>query len=310
MGADDPQDRSSMLPPEAGEPPRPTVTPEMPQKRKEVEYVYEYVDDDVPSSAGDRNEYASCLPVLGGMIGCLVLIFAMFAGLLLVTGMTISAFLDSLGNIDLPDFLDTPGEVRVPEDIVLPDIEPVRLLSDLTTAEYQYADVVTSQVDMPRALATLYGDSLVLIAVVEIEAGIDMSQITEDDFLYDAETDTLTVTLPPATLLQCRFDDSKSQVVTRDTGLFRDDPFTELERSARTFATEQFATRALEEGILQTASDEAALVVEQFLNLSMSDVTIETVITPPDPDIPLPESCQDVLSDIRTPTETPSGTGN
>src|SRR5690606_38453771 len=69
--------------------------------------------------------------------------------------------------------LCSPARLPVPNNIYVPDVERVQALSALTTTRYNYANIVTGQTQVPGLLDRLYGESLVMVAVVHIDAGID-----------------------------------------------------------------------------------------------------------------------------------------
>ena len=168
-------------------------------------------------------------------------------------------------------------------------LERVQALAELTTSRYNFSGMVTSERQMPPLLATIYGDRQVLIAIGYIEAGVDLSQIDESDIVI--EDDTLTLTLPAAALQACVLDENRTYVAQRDTGIFA--PNTpNLDTTARRFAIVQFRDQALEDGLLQTAQEEARAVISQLMlatNPGIDQVRVNFDL--PVPGAPLPESC-------------------
>jgi hypothetical protein len=170
-------------------------------------------------------------------------------------------------------------------------LESVQQLSTLTTTRYNFSSVVTSERDMPDLLDVLYGERLVLIAVGHVTAGVDLSVLTQDDLsLADG---TLTLRLPAPMLQDCFLNEGSSYVVSRDTGIFnRAAP--NLDTEARRFAIAQFLADAQEQGVLEQAQAHARVAIEQFLRALQIDgvTTVNIVSTPPDPNAPLPSTCQ------------------
>jgi len=170
-------------------------------------------------------------------------------------------------------------------------LDSVQQMSVLTTTRYNFSGLVTSEREMPPLLAALYGERQVLVAVGHITAGIDLSQLGEDDIVISGNA--LAITLPPPTLQDCFLDESASYVASRDTGIFsRSAP--DLEGQARQYAIQQFRTQAAESNILDEVQRQSQVAIGQFIQaLSIPGVTQITIVnTPPLPDAPLPQSCQ------------------
>lgn len=191
----------------------------------------------------------------------------------------------------LPDAFCQSARMIIPGGIYVPEVERVQALSRLTTTRYNYAEIVGGQVDMPAWLATLYGDGLVMVAVGHIDAGIDVSQITEEDIVYDAETNTLSLTLPSPTIQNCFLDENETYTVERNTAFFAAG-VTNLEDHVRQYAVRQFRDEALEEGILEDSKAEAEAVLSEFLGVVSSDVEIELIFEDPIADAEYPDSCR------------------
>lgn len=229
-----------------------------------------------------------------GMFACTIIFFGLMAGTLflgaesVLNGFTSYFNLPSI-NIDL----GASGTVDIPDDIYIPDVERVQSLSELTTTRYNYAQVTAGQREMPGWLSNLYGDSVVMVVVGTIEAGIDVSQISEEDISYDAETKIMTLTLPAPILQSCFLDESQSYVVSRDIALFAE-PMDNLEDELRQQALVYYRNTAVEEGILADAETDARASLTELLGILVNDETVainiafETPIAEP----VLPSSCQ------------------
>jgi hypothetical protein len=177
--------------------------------------------------------------------------------------------------------------------IVLPEVERLQRLADLTTVKFNYAGVVTVSQDVPPALASLYGNEQTLVAVVSVRAGIDLSTLSAEDMSYDETRNVLTLRLPAAVLQECFMDDSKSYVVENRTGIFVG-ASPALNDEARRYSIQQFRQTALEENILQEAQTEAETVMREFMTVLNPEgaPTLEFVFATPDPNAVLPETCR------------------
>ena len=239
----------------------------------------------------DRGGPSGCTWLLGGLVGCMGLIGVLAAGLILVGGMTV----DSLWR-DVSGFFDFLGNAgrRGAVTIQVPEVERIQLLSELTTARFSYSGVVETAIDMPQLLQALYGDSQVMVAVVRIEAGIDLSNFSSEDLIYDAGAARLTMQLPAPRLRECFMDESQSYVVSRSTGLFAvTSP--RLDSESRRFALAQFREQALEEGILAEAEERASTVMSAFAQLFVaagSPVEEVLISFSPNDDAELPATCR------------------
>jgi hypothetical protein len=213
-------------------------------------------------------------------------VVVVIGGLMLATGLTVSGFVNSVTGI-------FSGETQM-TSIFVPRVEAIQRLNELTTMRRSYSNIITSERDMPDLLQGLYGDRLVMVAVGHVEAGVDLSQLTAEDVVYDALTQTLTITLPPVTLLECFLDESASYTVERATGLFAA-PVPDLDEFSRSFALEQFRDFALEDGILEDARQESEIAIRQSIALFNENADALTVVfnhTSADPDASLPSTCQ------------------
>jgi hypothetical protein len=184
------------------------------------------------------------------------------------------------------DFVSNPT-YNINATVVL---ERIQRLSVLTTTRYNFSSLVISQREMPDILAGLYGESLVLVAVGHVTAGVDLAQLTEDDI--SLENGVLTLRLPPPTLQDCFLNEGSSYVVSRDTGIFnRAAP--NLDTEARRFAVRRFVEDAADQNILDTAREQAQITIAEFLNLVQLEgiESVSVISQPPDPDSPLPDSC-------------------
>lgn len=268
------------LPPEL-EPPPPAPAP------PPVQYIYTGAparrSDDLPGGGCSRG----CLWVLGGSAGCLIVIVVLVGALVLSAGLSIDGFLREISRI----FDGGSAQTR---SITIPTVDRVNRLSTLTTTRYNYANIVTTEIDMPQVLRALYGDRLVMIAVGHIQAGIDLSTLGPEALVYDEAARTLTLQLPPPRLQECFLDESKTQIVERATGLFAQ-PATSLDLESRRYALRQFRNMALEDGILAETNDNAVLVVRDFLGLLLDpadEITLVIVPSAPEAEAVLPDTCR------------------
>jgi hypothetical protein len=194
------------------------------------------------------------------LIGGILLIFA------IVSFLVLSAILRSIEQAqravqpvsDLSNNLGTQvAQVLQPTPTVIVDpvtiVRQVRSLARLETIQYNVEKVITAEVGQ-GAFGILFGDRLLFIAHGVVIAGIDLSLLSPEDLRV--ENNVLYVQLPEPEIFIATLDNEKSYVYDRDRGaLTRGD--VNLETTARRVAEQEIRNSALEDGILEQASQNA-----------------------------------------------------
>lgn len=225
-----------------------------------------------------RRGCSGCGWLLVGGLGCLGLLLLPIIILLLAGTITINGIVTNVRDIFNPPVVITASVV----------LERIQGMSNLTSVRYNYSGVVTSEREMPELLQLLYGNKQVMIAVGHINAGIDLSLVTTSNIALDGNT--LIVQLPAPALQDCFLNDQESYIMSQETGIFAEE-LPNLGTDARRYALEQFRDNALEEGILNEANLRAQTIVGELLKATSEDLTVQVLITQPDPNTPLPETC-------------------
>ena len=152
-------------------------------------------------------------------------------------------------------------------------VESVQQLSKLTSVEY--VEYTTVEKGNDRGwLNWARGDRVFMFAVARIGAGVDLDRLEDDDVTVDAEKKSVRIYLPAAEITYITLDNEATTVYDRDTGLFnRGDP--QLESDARLVAEQVLRDSALEKGILDTASANAADTITAFLKgLGYTEISV------------------------------------
>jgi uncharacterized protein DUF4230 len=155
----------------------------------------------------------------------------------------------------------TPKEEQVDLNAL---ITRVRSLNRLETASVRVVHVSTitqSYQYFPNAIA---GDQLTFFATGDVIAGIDLSQLRQQDVSREVDG-TVIVHLPPPMILVTRIDNRESRVLSRKTGLLRRADL-HLEARARQYAEQGIRSEALQKGILTMASQNAEVKVAELLH--------------------------------------------
>lgn len=151
-------------------------------------------------------------------------------------------------------------------------ISQIRGLSRLETVNYQLEKVVTGKSSGPLP-DLLTSDKILLVAHGEVVAGVDLSRLKPEDVRI--VSDTVTIRLPKAEVLFTRLDNEKTYVYDRQTGIFsKPDP--NLESELRRVAEDEILNAALEDGILDKATENARTVLRTLVTgLGYKEVRFE-----------------------------------
>ncbi|HEV2328272.1 MAG TPA: DUF4230 domain-containing protein [Verrucomicrobiae bacterium] len=137
-------------------------------------------------------------------------------------------------------------------------VEQIQTLSDLVTVKYVVEKVVILDD------AKWYGESRVLLlAHGVVKAGIDLKRIKADDVQVSGKS--IAIRLPPPELTDAYLDDRRSQVIDHTTGLLRTFD-KDLEQTAREEAVLDIRSAAVQNGILEDATQRAELELALFLH--------------------------------------------
>ena len=141
----------------------------------------------------------------------------------------------------------------------------VRALARLETVSFHMERVI----DMRDRQTHLFGlfeseDAVLLVAAVDVIAGIDLSVVREGDLQVDRQSGALRLVLPPPILLSSRLDTDRTYVHSRTTDTLALSGRT-LETRARQEAERSLREAALEAGILVRARENAEHTVRKLL---------------------------------------------
>ncbi|HYO97737.1 MAG TPA: DUF4230 domain-containing protein [Polyangiaceae bacterium] len=186
------------------------------------------------------------------------------AALLLVIGLGLLAVrsCEARSRALLPP-LSSASTVLTPTPNVLAS---VRDLARLETTSFHMERVL----DLSEKQSRLFGlieseDALLLVAVAEISAGVDLSELTAADVVVvEGVARRCSVHLPPPRIFHAALDNAKTYVHTRRTGVLARRQES-LETRARQEAERALLEAAREVGILPRAAENARRVVEGLL---------------------------------------------
>lgn len=156
----------------------------------------------------------------------------------------------------------------------------------------RYEEEVVTGVDMPAALAVLYGQQQVLSAVGYITAGVDLADLEQDDITV--EDNVITIQLPAPVIQDCFLSEPETRVISRRESVFAA-PNAQLDHASRMYALETLLNAALEANLLTEAATKAE---EQLIQLLQVDVLQESEayeiivqFDEPSAEFTLPDTC-------------------
>ncbi len=163
----------------------------------------------------------------------------------------------------------------------------VKDLARLESASFHMERVI----DLSDKQSLLFGlvqseDAILLVAVADVSAGVDLQQLTTKDLVVDADKQRVTITLPAPEVFHAELDNSKTYVHTRHTGALAARK-ENLETRARQEAERSLIDAALQAGLLTRASDNARRAVEGLVR-GLGYQQVEVTVRPPEPIPPAP----------------------
>lgn len=177
----------------------------------------------------------------------------------------------------VPPISSTVTVVRPTANVLL----AVQDLARLESASFHMERVIDLTEKQSRLFGLVQGeDAILLVAVADISAGVDLSKLTAADVEADPASGRARIRLPAPEVLHAALDSKKTYVHTRRTSALARREET-LETRARQEAERALVEAAREAGLLTRAGENARRVVENLVrSLGYRDVTV-TVGEPP-----------------------------
>ncbi len=175
----------------------------------------------------------------------------------------------------VPTAASSVTEVRPTASVLL----AVQALARLESVSFHMERVL----DLSDKQSRLFGlieseDALLLVAVANVTAGIDLGKLSQTDVVVDAAKRRVFVRLPQAEIFMTALDNEHTYVHSRRTGLMAQRK-EDLESKARTEAERTLLEAARQAGILPAASNNARRAVEALLR-SLGFEWVEVVAQP------------------------------
>ena len=141
-------------------------------------------------------------------------------------------------------------------------VRQIQQLQRLESVNYTMDKIISGERDNAYFPKFLAGDRLLLVVHGEVIGGIDLGKIQPSDVTVKGRS--ISLRIPPAEIFSTRIDNAKTRVYSRDTGLFSS-PDPNLESEVREAAEHQLQQAALQDGVLNTASQNAQSTLASML---------------------------------------------
>lgn len=175
--------------------------------------------------------------------------------------------------LPLVGFLFGEGRTQTTTSPVV--VEGIQDLDRLSTVRWTESIVVTKESAGNEFQDFFTGEKIILIASGDVEAGIELSDIGDND--VRVEEDSVTIDLPDPEILSSSLNEEETELYDRELGILKLRPEEDgLAEEARVEAEERMVQTARENGILEYAEDSAEDGIRAFvLTLGFEKVEFE-----------------------------------
>ena len=142
-------------------------------------------------------------------------------------------------------------------------VEGIRELNQLATVRMTESVLITRESGGTGLGRIFSGERVLLVAVGEVEAGVDLANMGEEDVQIDG--DRVTIRLPEPEILSTSLDEDETSVYDRDFGPLNFRPDDELVEEARDEAVKRVEEAARENDVLDSARRNAEDSIRAFV---------------------------------------------
>ena len=172
----------------------------------------------------------------------------------------------------LPSMSSSAIEVKPTPNVIV----AVRDLARLETADYHIERVIELADAQSRFFGLLRAkDALLLVAVGDVVAGIDLAKLADSDVTVDWPKHAVRIHLPAAEVFSVAIDNARTHVVSRETDAFATRQEA-LEGRARSEAEGSMRAASIEAGVLDRAKASGERAVRDLLRaLGFETITFD-----------------------------------
>ena len=142
-------------------------------------------------------------------------------------------------------------------------LEGIQKLDQLDTVRMTQSVVVTKETGGTELRRFLAGEEVILVAVGDVEAGVNLSDLTEQD--VQVEENAVTLNMPEPEISSVALDEEETRLYDRDQGILRLRPDETLVEEARQEAQDELEATARQNDIRATAERNAEDTIRTFL---------------------------------------------
>ena len=207
----------------------------------------------------------------GGSIGTTLVLALIIVVLSVALGVGIGSF-DFMERVPVigPLLEDRPPRTTTGPVVV----EGIQELDQLATVRWTESVLVTRESGGTDLERTLTGERVLLVATGDVEAGVNLAKLGEDDVRVDREM--VTIRLPEPEILSVSLDEEETRVYDRDFGPLNFRPDDGLVEEARDGALDKIEKAARDEDILDQAKQNAENSIRAFVTtLGFGEVRFE-----------------------------------
>lgn len=151
-------------------------------------------------------------------------------------------------------------------------VEDIQRLSELSTVQFTESVYIIKETEEGVLPKFLTQEKLLLAATGEVEAGVNLNEVGQDD--VSVEEERVTIDLPEPRILNVNLDEEETRLYDRDRGWLVLRGNDDLIEDARLEAEDKILEAAKEGGILQQAENNAEDSIRVFVNsLGYKEVT-------------------------------------
>ncbi len=241
------------------------------------------MDSSIEETA-ERPGRSGCFGFVAGAGGCAVLIVVVIAVLLALGVTSVNSVIGSIGGLfGLGASAPPPVATVLSSRTLVQGIQPLGQLVSVSS-QLAKADVY---VGVGQGALNACGFSANHVVQGAVEAGIDLTQIREENIRYDEARDMYIVTVPAPQLTSCRVDFIRQYDRSFTTCAVDWD---EARLLANYEALVDFREDAIEGGILSRAETETRLVLGNFIRL-LTNKRVEIIFEQATEEAAYPASC-------------------
>ena len=153
-------------------------------------------------------------------------------------------------------------------------LEGIQKLDQLDTVSMTQSVIVTRETGGTELRRFLTGEEVILVAVGDVEAGVNLSDLTERD--VQVEENIVTLNMPEPEISSVALDEEETRLYDRDQGILRLRPDETLVEEARQEAQDELEAAARQNDIRATAERNAEDTIRTFLTtLGYEEVRFE-----------------------------------